>query len=167
MYVAREELIGLPETPALEKLVFELQFGDIIIPFTKNIVYKFNDPVKGEVYRPLEVLPEVTASIPEKVLIFASETPENVSVLVRAGKDSVSGTLSLQHPEGWNVEPAQQSFQLNRNGETQTFHFSVTPPSRQSEGYLKPIVNSEGKTFDRELVTIDYEHIPYQSVLLP
>ena len=167
MYAAPEEFIGLPETPALEKLVFELQFGTTTIPFTKNIIYKFNDPVKGEVYRPLEVLPEVTSSIPEKVLIFASETPENVSVLVRAGKDSISGTLRLQHPEGWKVEPAQQSFQLNRNGETQTFQFSVTPPQGQNEGYLEPIVLSEGKTFDRELVTIDYEHIPYQSVLLP
>ncbi len=167
MYTASEALIGSPETPALEQLTFELQFGNVTIPFTKDIIYKFNDPVKGEVYRPLEVLPEVTSSIPEKVLIFASETPENVSVLVRAGKDSISGTLRLQHPEGWKVEPAQQSFQLNRNGETQTFQFSVTPPKGQNEGYLEPIVLSEGKTFDRELVTIDYEHIPYQSVLLP
>lgn len=167
MYTASEALIGSPETPALEQLTFELQFGKVTIPFTKDIIYKFNDPVNGEVYRPLEVLPEVTSSIPEKVLIFASETPENVSVLVRAGKDSISGTLRLQHPEGWKVEPAQQSFQLNRNGETQTFQFSVTPPQGQNEGYLEPIVLSEGKTFDRELVTIDYEHIPYQSVLLP
>ncbi len=167
MYAAPEALIGLPETPALEQLTFELQFGNETIPFTKDIIYKFNDPVKGEVYRPLEVLPEVTSSIPEKVLIFASETPENVSVLVRAVKDSISGTLRLQHPEGWKVEPAQQSFQLNRNGETQTFQFSVTPPQGQNEGYLEPIVLSEGKTIDRELVTIDYEHIPYQSVLLP
>jgi len=167
MYAAPEALIGLPETPALEKVVFELQFGDITIPFTKNIIYKFNDPVKGEVYRPLEVLPEVTASLPEKVLIFASDDAENVSVIVRAGKDSISGNVSLKHPDGWKVEPAQQAFQLERNGETKTFNFTVTPPNGQSEGYLKTIVNADGKSFDKELVTIDYEHIPYQSVLLP
>ncbi|OAD92603.1 LmbE family protein [Aequorivita soesokkakensis] len=167
MYVAPEKLIGLPETPALEQLIFELQWGNITIPFTKNIIYKFNDPVKGEVYRPLEVLPKVTASIPEKVLIFASEASETVSVIVRAGKDSISGNVSLQHPDGWKIEPAQQSFLLNRNGETQTFNFTVIPPNGQSEGFLKPIVNAEGQTFDKELVIIDYEHIPYQSVLLP
>ena len=167
MYAAPENLIGLPETPPLEQLVFELQFGDSTIPFTKNIIYKFNDPVKGEVYRPLEILSEVTTSIPEKVLIFADATPKNVSVIVRAGKDSISGNVILQHPNGWKVEPTQHSFQLKRNSETQIFNFSVTPPNGQSEGYLKPIVNSEGKNFDKELVTIDYEHIPYQSVLLP
>jgi len=167
MYAAPETLIGLPETPTLEQLTFELQFGNATIPFTKDIIYKFNDPVKGEVYRPLEFLPEVTASIPEKVLIFANDEAETVSVIVRAGKDSISGTISLQHPEGWQVAPSQQTFQLDRNGETKTFNFTVTPPSGQSEGFLKPIVNAEGRIFDRELVTIDYDHIPYQSVLLP
>ncbi|MCG2418931.1 PIG-L family deacetylase [Aequorivita sp. F47161] len=167
MYVAPDELIGLPETPVLEKLVIELKFGNVTIPFTKNIIYKFNDPVKGEVYRPLEILPEVTTSLPEKVLIFANDSAENVSVIVRAGKDKISGNVSLQHPEGWKVEPAQQAFQLNRNGESKSFSFTVTPPKGQSEGYLKTIVNADGKTFDKELVTINYEHIPYQSVLLP
>ncbi len=167
MYAAPKALIGLPETPAMEQLVFELQFGNTTIPFAKNIIYKFNDPVKGEVYRPLEVLPEVTASIPEKVLIFADNAAENVSVIVRAGKDNISGNLSLQHPQGWKIEPEQHSFQLKRNGETQTFSFRVIPPKEQSEGYLKTVVTSEGKTFTKELITIDYEHIPYQSVLLP
>ncbi|MCB0465669.1 MAG: LmbE family protein, partial [Aequorivita sp.] len=167
MYVAPDDLIGLPETPPLEQLTFELQFGNTTIPFTKSIIYKFNDPVKGEVYRPFEVLPEVTASIPEKVLIFANDEAKNVSIIVRAGKDGVSGNVSLQHPDGWKVEPAQQVFQLERNGETETFNFTVTPPKGQSKGYLKTLVTAEGKVFDKELVVIDYEHIPYQSVLLP
>lgn len=167
MYVAPDELIGLAKTPPLEQLNFELEFGNITIPFTKNIIYKFNDPVKGEVYRPFEILPEVTASIPEKVLIFASNAPEMVSVIVRAGKDSISGNVGLQHPIGWKVEPSQHSFQLSRKGKTKTFNFKVTPPPGQSEGYLKTIINAEGKTFDKELVTIDYPHIPHQSVLLP
>ncbi|HPE82813.1 MAG TPA: PIG-L family deacetylase [Aequorivita sp.] len=167
MYVAPDDLIGLPETPPLEQLTFELQFGNITIPFTKSIIYKFNDPVKGEVYRPLEVLPEVTASIPEKVLIFASDEAESVSVIVRAGKDNISGNVSLQHPDGWKVTPAQHAFKLERNGETKTFNFKVTPPKGQSEGYLKTIVAADGKSYDKELVTIDYDHIPYQSVLLP
>jgi hypothetical protein len=86
---------------------------------------------------------------------------------VRAGKNNISGNVSLQHPSGWKVEPAQHAFQLKRNGETQSFNFTVTPPKGQNEGYLKTNISAEGKVFDKELVTIDYEHIPYQSVLLP
>src|SRR5690554_5420386 len=167
MYTAPGALIGLPETPSLEQLVLHLQFGKTIIPFTKNIVYKFNDPVTGEVYRPLEILPELTASISEKVLIFASDSPENVSVVVRAGKNNISGNVGLQAPQGWKVEPDQHAFKLDRNGEARTFNFTVTPPLGQSEGFLRAVINAEGKTFDNELAIIDYDHIPYQSVLLP
>ncbi|WP_310993254.1 PIG-L family deacetylase [Aequorivita marina] len=167
MYAAPEQLIGLPETPSLEQLQFELQIGTQTISITKDIIYKFNDPVKGEVYRPLEVLPEVTAAIPEKVLIFANDAAKNVSVVVKAGKADISGSVSLQHPEGWKVEPTKQLFDLDRKGQTQTYTFTVTPPKNQSEGYLKTRINAEGKIFDKELVSIDYAHIPYKSVLLP
>lgn len=167
MYYSPDELIGLPKTPPLKRMTFELQFGNTVIDFTKNIIYKFNDPVKGEVYRPLEILPEVTASIPEKVLIFANSSPKNVSVIVRAGKNNISGMLSLEHPEGWMVEPSQQQFNLERKGATKTFSFVVTPPNDQSEGKLKAKIAAEDQVFDSELVIIDYDHIPYQSVLLP
>lgn len=167
MYAAPEDLIGLPETPPIEKVIFELQFGNTVIPFTKNIIYKFNDPVDGEVYRPFEVLPEATASIPEKVLIFASDNSKTVPVIVRAGKNDITGDISLQHPEGWKVEPSNQNFKLSRKGETKTFNFTVTPPNGQSEGLIKTVITSEGQTFDKELVLLDYDHIPYQSVLLP
>lgn len=167
MYAAPEKFIGMPETPSLEQLVFELQFGNETISFTKDIIYKFNDPVQGEVYRPLEVLPELTTSIPDKVLIFATDSSKIVSVVVRAGKENVSGAVRLEHPEGWQVEPEEQTFLLKRKGETQTLKFKVMPPTHQSQGYLKAIASSEGQEFNKELITIDYEHIPYQSVLLP
>jgi LmbE family N-acetylglucosaminyl deacetylase len=167
MYAAEEDFIGLPETPSLEKLTFELQFGDLTIPFTRDIIFKFNDPVTGEVYRPLEVLPEVTSSLPEKVLIFANSESKTISVSVRAGKENISGSITLEHPEGWTIFPAQQDFHLDRKGQTKTFKFEVTPPSVQNEGILKAVVTHEGNRFDKELVTIDYDHIPYQNVLLP
>lgn len=167
MFKAPKELIGLPETPAAERLTFNLRFGEITIPFTKDVVYKFNDPVKGEVYRPFEVLPEVTSSIPEKVLIFADDNSRTITVNVRAGKNDISGNLTLEHPNGWKIYPQQHSFYLDRKGQTQAFNFEVTPPTTQDEGILKAIVNAEGQKFDRELITINYDHIPYQNVLLP
>ncbi len=167
MYKADENLIGLPETPSLEQLTFELQFGNLVIPFTKDIIYKFNDPVKGEVYRPLEVLPEVTSSIPEKVILFANGDPKTIAVTVRAGKDDLSGSLALEHPQGWRSTPKQHDFHLDRKGQTATFNFEVIPPVNPNEGKLTSVVHVGGERFDKELVTLEYEHIPYQSVLLP
>ena len=56
--VENEDLISLPETPKEIKAEFVLDFNGYTIPFSKEIIYKYNDPVKGEVYKPFEILPE-------------------------------------------------------------------------------------------------------------
>lgn len=166
MYNAPEKLIGLPITPNSQEIIFELQFGDIVIPFSKEIVYKYNDPVKGEVYQPLEILPEVTTQILEKVIIFPDAKSKNISVSVRAGKENIKGELSLLAPKGWQVSPAQ-NFQLSRKGESKTLHFTLFPPAGQSEGRLIVQAKLNNKIFDKEQISIDYDHIPNQSILLP
>lgn len=167
LYSAPETLVNLPETPAPEQVIVELQFGDLTIPFTKNAVFKINDPVKGEVYRRLEVLPEVTSSIPEKVLIFADGSSKQIPVIIRAGRENINGTVSLQVPNGWAVKPEQQVYTIERQGGTQTLYFTVTPSDGQSEGFIRPLIQMGDAFFDKELLTLDYEHIPYQSILLP
>jgi LmbE family N-acetylglucosaminyl deacetylase len=167
MYKAPTNLIGKPETPAPEQVVFTLQLGRSQIDITKNVVFKYNDPVDGEVYQPLEIVPEITTSIPEKVLIFADNNSKQVPVIIKAGKENISGFVQLNHPDGWKVTPAQQVFELTQKGEEKTILFTVTPPKEQSEGLLKPLVVVGDTFYDKELVTLDYNHIPYQRVLLP
>ena len=78
MYKAPKAIIGEPETPAPEQVIFNLNLSGTKLSIKRNIVYKYNDPVKGEVYQPLEVLPEVTSSIAEKVLIFSSKDSHTI-----------------------------------------------------------------------------------------
>jgi len=165
--VSDASLIGLPEEDNQFPITFNLSIEGIEIAIVKNIVYKLNDPVKGEIYKPFQVLPEVTSSIPEKVLIFASSEAKEIPVKIRAGRDAITGTVTLQHPKGWVVSPAQHTFSLGRMGEEQTLVFTVQPPQEQSEGDLKPLVHIGDTFYNKELVIIDYDHIPYQSVLLP
>ena len=166
MYSAPKDLIGLPQTPAAEQISFTLNIDNTALQILKDVVYKFNDPVDGEVYRPFNVLPKVSASIAEKVLVFADKNPQKVAVHVRAGKDNLEGTLQLNAPKGWVVS-SPQLFTLERQGETSTLWFTVTPPKNQSQGYLRPLIQIGDTYYDKELINIDYDHIPYQSVLLP
>jgi LmbE family N-acetylglucosaminyl deacetylase len=166
MYSAPKDLIGLPQTPAAEQISFTLNIDNTALQILKDVVYKFNDPVDGEVYRPFNVLPKASASIAEKVLVFADENSQKVAVHVRAGKDNIEGTLQLNAPKGWVVS-SPQLFTLERQGETSTLWFTVTPPKNQSQGYLRPLIQIGDTYYDKELINIDYDHIPYQSVLLP
>ena len=49
----------------------------------------------------------------------------------------------------------------------QTFTFKITPPSTQSVGQVKAKVTVGDVVYDDELVLIQYDHIPTQTVLLP
>ncbi len=167
MYEVDEAAIGLPETPAPETLTFNLIMGRTQFTVQRDVVYKYNDPVLGEVYQPMEILPEVTTSIPEKVIIFPGNEAKEVKVNVVAGRENISGTVQLNHPEGWKVSPATHTYDLATKGSSQTVVFTVTPPNTQSEGYLRPLASLGSSFYEKELVTIDYDHIPYQRVLMP
>jgi len=165
--VTNKELIGLPEVTDQFPVSFNLTINGINFNIVKNIIYKFNDPVKGEVYRPFELLPEVSSSIPEKVIVFSTNNPRDIPVEIRAGKDSISGVVSLNHPKGWKISPENQPFKLDNKGESQIVIFNVQPPAKQSEGMLRPIVQIGDTKYDKELIEINYEHLPFQNVLLP
>ncbi|MBT8271258.1 MAG: LmbE family protein, partial [Flavobacteriaceae bacterium] len=137
------------------------------IEITKDVIYRYSRPERGELYRPFEILPEVTAHLKEKVYIFDNDKQQDIEVIVRAGRDKLEGTVSLAYPDDWNIHPAMQKVSIAQKGDSETLVFTVIPPRDQSEGLITPMVEVNGKTYTRELVEIDYDHIPYQSVILP
>lgn len=165
--VENPDLIGLPETPKAFYAEFILNIDGVSISFSRKIVYKENDPVKGEVYKPFEIVPQVSVSMADDVLIFANHAPKEVPVTIKAQKDSVSGTLKMNDPASWKIEPVSYSFGPLNKGEKVTFNFSVTAPEVQNTGVLKPVAVVNGKEFSKEIVQLDYDHIPLQTLVLP
>jgi len=160
-------LIGLPEITDHFPVHFQISIDGVSMEIVRNIIYKFNDPVEGEVYRPFEVLPEVTSSISEKILIFSNNDSREVPVSIRAGRDNVYGYVKLAAPEGWNITPSTHQLKIDKKGDSQSLIFTITPPKDQSVGSLKSTVYVGGKEYTKELIEIEYDHIPYQNVLLP
>lgn len=165
--VTNTDLVSLPETPRAIFAEFTLNFNGVSIPFSKEIVYKYNDPVKGEVYQPFEILPEISASFKEKVYIFSDNNAQKISVKVKSVKDNFKGNLTLCFPENWSVTPINFEFNLIQKGEEKSFDFEIFPPANQSEGFISPIITVGDKIYTNELIEIDYGYIPFQSVIMP
>ncbi len=161
------KLIGKPETPRNLRVKFSLNIDGYNIDFQKNIVYKFTDPVKGEVYQPFEIIPRVTANIVDKVTLFSEDKPRKVPIVVRSAKMNTSGSISLKIPKGWKVTPEKIDFEIAEAGEEKTITFKLSPPANQSEGFISPVVHLGGKSYTQELIEIDYSHIPKQTIVLP
>jgi LmbE family N-acetylglucosaminyl deacetylase len=166
-HVDNQKLIGLPESPRAMSITFNLNIEGIIIPFKKDIVYRYSKPDKGELYRPFEIVPPVAANLKNKVVIFENEQSKDIEVVVKAGKNNVKGFVQLAHPKGWTVFPEKQNIKIANKNDSKTLVFTVTPPKSQSEGLLSPMVNIDGNFYTKELVEIDYSHIPFQTIYLP
>lgn len=165
--VENQQLRGKPETPRPIQVEFNLMIENQSISFVKPVVYRYSKRDKGEIYEPFEVLPKVTTKLLNKVLIFSSEKSQKVTVEVRSGAKNTSGIVELNAPKGWEVTPKKTKFSIAQKGDIQLIDFMVTPIQKESEGVLKAIAKVEGKNYDKELIEINYNHIPKQSVLLP
>lgn len=163
--VSNQENIGIPDIIRQTKVVFNIRIRGVDIPFERTVVYKYNDGVKGEMYNFLDIVPEVTTSILERVLLFRDTKTKMIPVKVRAGKDDVKGNLQLDLPKSWNVSPKEIQFALDKKGTEQIFYFEVTPPVNSEEVTAKSIAIVDNKRFDKDQTIIDFSHITKQMVL--
>ncbi len=148
-------------------IVFTVDVNGVQIPFERIITYKYNDPVKGEVYQPLDIVPAVTTRILNKVQLFTTTKEQSVSIKIKAGQDNCKGSLKFELPQGWLVTPASLSFDLKHKGGETIVTFKVTPPENPMEATGRSIATINGAEYDREQTIIDYPHIDPQNVLLP
>ena len=168
MYMVSElKNIGIPDIIREVKVVFYIKINEIEIPFERIVVYKYNDDVKGEMYNYLDVVPEVTTAILDKVSLFATTKKKYIGVKIKSGKDAVKGDLQLELPKSWNVQPQSIPFNLDKKGTEQTVYFEVTPPTAQEETVAKSVAIVDGKRYDKEQINIDFDHITKQQVLKP
>ncbi|CAA0230698.1 PIG-L family deacetylase [Tenacibaculum maritimum] len=165
--VTNQENIGTPESRRPIQVQFNLMIEDTAISFVKNVVHKYAKRDKGEIYEPFEVLPKVTTKLKNKVFVFSEDASQKISLEIRSGAENSKGIVVLEVPTGWKVTPAEIPFEITQKGVVETVQFTVTPPAYESEGTLKATAMVDGQKYTKELVEIEYSHIPKQSVLLP
>jgi hypothetical protein len=131
---------------------------------TAEAVYRYNDQARGEVRRPVTVVPRVDVKLdPEtEVWPITSTAPHRFQVtLTHGARDTTSGTVRLQLPRGWPITPPQR-FRFTEQDERATFTFAVRPPARlvpDSLEFRAIAEDSAGTSYDVGVFTVDYPHI--------
>ena len=165
--VDEQQNIGIADVIREAEIVFNVKINNTIIPFERNIIYKYNDDVKGEVYKPFDIIPAVSISFLDKVKIFNTHKTKTIGIKMKAGKDNVNGVLTLNLPLTWLVSPKSISFYLDKKETEKTVYFEVTSPKQSEEIEAKAKVSINNQNFDKERITISYDHISAQQVLKP
>jgi len=156
--------LGFPELPAPAAGIFRIKIGSQFIELMPPIVYKYTDPVKGEIYQPLVIAPPVTATMTEKSFVFNNNTPKKIAVQLKSFKEKVNGVLVPMVPAGWKVSPEKVDFSLLQKGAEQNLEFIVTPGGDVAGGELSMTVTVDGKTYLQGLKVVGYDHIPRQTL---
>lgn len=149
------------------KIVFDLQINGIKIPVERTVVYKYNSEVQGELYTFLDIIPEVTTTIMDNVVLFASDKKKKIAVKVSAGKDNMKGNVTLVGSEKWTVTPREIPFELAKKGDEMIVNFEVLPPKHTETAIFKSVATTANKVFDKSQIIISYNHIAKQQILQP
>lgn len=158
-------LIGTPENRAAKSVVYHLTLDGIDFYVERGLVFKSTDPVKGEVYRPFEILPPVTINITDQVFVFSAMTPKEISFTVKANQAKVRGTVKVTVPAGWKIEIKNPEVNLEKKGDEQIVKAILTPEKNGKDGQLHVSVLIDGSEYTKSITRIEYDHIPYQFFL--
>jgi LmbE family N-acetylglucosaminyl deacetylase len=157
--VADQKLIGLAENPpsVIEKVFVVINGASL--EYDLPLVYKWDDRVDGEEYRPFEIRPPVIANVFNKVALFADDSPKEIKVKLKSNSPEVNGKVKLIAGKNWKLIPSEIPFILKNKYDEKIISFSVTPPSNQEVSELKINMEVNGRTYDKSLVEISYPHI--------
>ena len=163
--VIEQKNIGKPDVQREVKITFLIEIDGIIIPFNRNVVFKTNDDVKGEIYQPLDIVPVATAAFLDKVTIFPNNEPKSIAIKIKSGKDNIKGIINLDLPKNWTALPKELPFTISIKGEEQVVIFTVTPSKEASEISIKSTITVDEKKLTDDKIEINYAHIYKQIVL--
>jgi len=163
--VKKPLLIGQPENESNTKVQFHISIQDLNLTIDRELIYKYTDPVKGEIYRPFEILPPATVNFSEKVFVFNNGQTKTISLTIKANKANINGRLELKASEGWKITITNPEFKLTNKGDEVTLEAIVSMDKTAKEGHVEATLNIENKFYNKSIKRIEYDHIPYQFIL--
>lgn len=160
--VTDQQQIGKGESDPFS-VVFSMMIEGKEFKFTKPVRYKHTDPVKGEIYQPITVLPRIELNYNADVYLAINNKPVEVSTHVKQNvPESYSITVTKQTSE--KIAAANNPYVFNSsatkmvNIEKSNFNFKG-----MGDAYVEEIKMQAGngqQLFHQYRKNIEYDHIP-------
>jgi LmbE family N-acetylglucosaminyl deacetylase len=156
--------IGQPDIdPAYQVLIQIKVFGELFT-FVRPVKYKFTDPVKGELYQPLVVIPPVIITPNEDVKIVSPDkTNLKGAISVRGMKKGFTGSMQvLSDANGKIYKNISLDNSINISVKNQIEEVAYTITADKKNEQLQFLVSPDEKNFiSDDKHEIKYDHIPY------
>jgi LmbE family N-acetylglucosaminyl deacetylase len=159
----------LPFQSPLITASVKIDVGGTEITLNQPIEYRFADDIRGEIRRELNIVPALSVSLDQKLLIVPNsekaQTRRVVMSLTNHSTKPVSGVVGLNivgmEPIDWKYSVSSRSFNLKTKGEKTAITFDITIPAKTKAGeyriYAQAMVGESLAT--TEMNTLAYPHI--------
>ena len=147
--VSDQTLIGKPENDPQSAEV-KLSINGQELTYTLPIRFKSNDPVKGETYEPLFVVPKVEIKSNPELALAINDKP--VDINVQAFSNSASqNDFTLQEEHSENV------LQTKKDGDS---FYSIKNPLQKNTEVINWSASVGNEKYNQYKTIIEYPHIP-------
>ncbi len=175
---APAEVRGEPFEPPPLVARFDFEIAGQPVTLEREVVYRVGDQARGEIRRPLRVVPAVEVTVEPALILWPIDqrAPRIVEVtLVSRAAVPLQGEVSARPDPvprppapGWPPVPPRP-FTL-APGERQTVALQLTPPRELAPGrsaYAVEAVLADGRRFAAALPLVEHEHVPPTPTLRP
>ncbi|HEY4207904.1 MAG TPA: PIG-L family deacetylase, partial [Puia sp.] len=153
--VSDQQLIGNAQSKPAFVATFRLLIDGEDISFTRPVQYKFTDPVKGELYQPVTVLPPVTARFDPDLVVFTDGEEKSFQVETKV-QDTRGGRPQVTLTKAADIVLQEKA------AAGSALLYSARPVDHQSGITWSSLLfqHDGGQDTARQLRTISYDHIP-------
>jgi hypothetical protein len=124
------------------------------------VEYLDSDPLKGTRHIPILVVPALGMKVTPPLSLIpldSSTLPRLIQVkLTNYAKSPITGSLRLNTPVGWNIEPERHLFSIEEEGGAVTFNFKVGTRGQAEPGRtsFEAVASMDGRDYQQSFQII-------------
>ncbi len=155
----------LPFQAPLVSADVKIELDGIEITLNQPLQYRFADDIRGEVRRDLNVVPGLSVSLDQNLIIVPQSTKEQTRKISVSFRNNLAAartaTTDLKMPEGWRVKQQFGIVQTNKKGDNTSFAYDFTVPANTKPGTynLEASADAGEIWFAQTTNTLAYPHI--------
>jgi LmbE family N-acetylglucosaminyl deacetylase len=127
------------------------------------VVTRFVDDEGRERTRPLAIVPAFSVVLEPGQQVIPTEGDGEKRVKVGVSNNlsgAANGTLRLEVPAGWAVQPEKLSMEFHKRGEKQEFEFKISPASlKEGRGAIRAVFESGGVNYSEGYSVVTREDL--------
>ena len=127
------------------------------------VLVAFTDEKGAEQSRPLAVVPPFSVELEpgEQIVPIANGSERTVKVGVSSNLTGASsGSLHLEAPAGWLIEPKEIPVELHQRGDKKHFVFKVVPGSlKEGHAQIRAVLTANGKSYSEGYTLVTREDL--------